>query len=300
MIKEELPIEKLKSIVIELVGEFEGERGGLHIGELGLGGSIEFKEHKLYSLGDNLNKIDWKLLGRTNRIYIKEFEREHQLSIMFVLDISSSFFYKGEEGDYSKIEYAKILSLALSYIFLKQGDKIGISLFNDKERDYLPLNNGGEQWKRALEILTKIKDEKKKTELNTIYNILTRRKLHHAIVLIFSDLLQKDIKLEPLFKVLKATSNYIIFVQILTPEELTFKFSTPILFIDPEYNIEIELDPYSIKELYNKEIKQSILNLEELCLKYNIGYLLITTSDRPLLSLKKIIHSIKAIVSKRL
>ena len=119
------------------------------------GFSVEFSEHRAYGPGDEIRHIDWKLFGKTDRFYIKQFEEETNLRTYILLDQSKSMEYNSVIM--SKLEYAKTLSAALCYLMLKQQDAVGLTLFDEKIRDYIPPRSKSSHLKILHSRMNKIK-----------------------------------------------------------------------------------------------------------------------------------------------
>lgn len=129
-------ISRLKSMDIKARLVVEGFVPGLHKGPY-KGFSVEFSEHRQYMPGDPIRYIDWKVFGRTDRFYIKEFEEETNLRAYVILDASGSMGYTS--GGLTKLEYGCYLAAALTYLMLKQQDSVGLLTFDTKPRKYLSL-----------------------------------------------------------------------------------------------------------------------------------------------------------------
>ena len=113
----------------------EGFIAGLHRSPYH-GFSVEFAEHRAYGPGDEIRHVDWKLYGKTDRYYVKQFEEETNLKCYLLVDQSRSMTF--DSHGVSKLTYAQTLAASLSYLMLKQQDAIGLALFDSKLRHYLP------------------------------------------------------------------------------------------------------------------------------------------------------------------
>ena len=128
-------ISKLNNLYIKARFVVEGFIVGLHKSPYH-GFSVEFSEHRAYGYGDEIRHIDWKLWGKTDKYFVKQFEEETNLKSYLLLDKSSSMYYKS--GNISKIEYANILTASLTYLMLKQQDAVGLTLFDNQIRSNIP------------------------------------------------------------------------------------------------------------------------------------------------------------------
>ena len=128
-------ISKIENFALRAKLVVEGFIIGLHKSPYH-GFSVEFSEHRPYGYGDEIRYIDWKLWGKTDRFYIKQYEEETNLKCHIVLDKSASMAYSSNK--ITKFEYAKMLSASLIYLMIKQQDAVGLTLFDSEIRDYLP------------------------------------------------------------------------------------------------------------------------------------------------------------------
>ena len=148
-------ISKLDNLSLKARMVVEGFIVGLHKSPYH-GFSVEFSEHRAYGNGDEIRHIDWKLFGKTDRFYIKQFEEETNLRAHILLDQSNSMNFSSQK--ISKLEYSKMLSASLTYLMIKQQDAVGLTLFDYKIRDYVPpgsKNNHLKVLNKTFKILNK-------------------------------------------------------------------------------------------------------------------------------------------------
>ena len=130
-----IEIAKLNNISIKAKFVVEGYLLGLHKSPYH-GYSVEFAEHRSYEAGDEIKKIDWKLFGKTDRYYIKEYEEETNLRSYIILDTSKSMNFSN--ASISKLDYGSLIASSLSYLMLKQRDAVSLTLFDEKIKDFIP------------------------------------------------------------------------------------------------------------------------------------------------------------------
>ncbi|MGH7703320.1 MAG: DUF58 domain-containing protein, partial [Gemmatimonadales bacterium] len=149
-----LEVSRLGGIEVLTEGVVEGFLAGLHRSPR-RGFSVEFAEHRMYQPGDDLRYVDWKILGRNDRLYVKQFEEETNLRAMVVCDISASMAWTGAPGTVlPKLSYAQHLIAALSLILLRQRDATGLITFDDAVRSVTPARARMTQWHQLLRVLT--------------------------------------------------------------------------------------------------------------------------------------------------
>jgi uncharacterized protein (DUF58 family) len=169
-------------VIVE--GAFAGMHHNLHAGT-----SMEFTEHKEYSPGDEIRRIDWKAVGRVDRYYIKRFEDETEMRTFLVVDTSASMGY-GRRG-VTKLTYAGYLASAVAYLLGQQGDPAGLLLFDDKTRHYLPPSTRSGQVReifRLLEGAAPAGGTVADRTLQQIGELADKR----SVVMVFSDLLDTE------------------------------------------------------------------------------------------------------------
>ena len=136
----------------------EGILGGVHNSPFE-GASIEFSSYKDYTPGDDVRHIDWKIFGRTDRIYLKQHMRETSTSAYLVLDCTRSMSYCGQRGTYSKLHYSALLAAAIAIMLLRQGDAPGLLCFDRRGESILPPRRRPDHLQSLLEKLSGLETE---------------------------------------------------------------------------------------------------------------------------------------------
>ena len=249
------------------------------------GFSVEFAEHRLYNNGESTRNIDWKLFGRTDKLFVKKYEEETNLRCQLVLDISSSMHYPNFENASlekpNKLLFSVYATAVLMELLKRQRDAVGLSMFAEKIEIHTPcrttLRNKNliyHELEKAL--LSNTKEHPKKTfSIDALHQIAEN--IHkRSLVMLFSDMLDNsDKELEELFSALqhlKYNKHEVILFHISEPNtELNLEFeNNPIRFIDAETNEEVKLNPIEIKEEYSAASKEYAEKLKLKCLQYKI------------------------------
>ncbi|HHT9129710.1 MAG TPA: DUF58 domain-containing protein [Candidatus Brocadiaceae bacterium] len=239
------------------------------------GSSIEFLEHKEYSPGNEIKHIDWKVLARTDKYYIKEFEEETNLKCYIFLDVSGSMGYRST--GVSKFEYAATLAASLSYLLLNQSDFVGLISFSDRVQQYIPPRSRLAHLHVLLNALTELKTAGK-SNISGILNEFVEKIGRRSLIIIISDFFDDTDKIIRQLKYFQVKKNEIILFQILDPYELTFPFETITFFESMEDDRRILTDPKAIKERYLSEINRFTEQFKQNCLENQIDYWLIDSS----------------------
>lgn len=230
----------------------EGYITGLHKSPYH-GFSTEFAEHRQYMPGDSLRYVDWKVYGRTDRLYIKRFEEETNCKSHILLDVSGSMDFR-HGGPVSKLRYATMLAAALSYLMLRQRDAAGLMTFAEKIHTYLPPRSVQSQLTEILKALTNT-DASGTARTPVILHTLAERLAVRGLVIVISDLVfdggeQEDADFLKGLKHFRHDGHEVLVFHVLDPAEKTFDFSGETRFVDLESGKEIATQPSLIREEY--------------------------------------------------
>jgi uncharacterized protein (DUF58 family) len=269
-------VSKLNSLELKARLVVEGFMVGLHKSPYH-GFSVEFTEHRPYMQGDNLKDVDWKVYGKTERFFIKQYEEETNLKSYILLDTSRSMAY-ASEGNISKLEYASTLVAGLSYLMIKQQDAVGLSLYSDKINQYLPPKSTRAYLQQILKALSDVSPSSKTNTASSLNSIAEKIK-RRGLVIIVSDLFDDVNSILSALKHFRYTKNEVIVFQILDPMERSFAFGNDAIFKDLESEDEITTQPYQIQKAYKEAMNEFIHKIKSECLNANIEYNLIQTSD---------------------
>ncbi|MEJ2615253.1 MAG: DUF58 domain-containing protein [Ignavibacteriaceae bacterium] len=268
-------ISKLNSLELKARLVVEGFMVGLHKSPYH-GFSVEFTEHRPYMQGDNLKDVDWKVYGKTERYFIKQYEEETNLKSYILLDTSKSMDYTSGEN-ITKLNYSIILVAALSYLMIKQQDAVGLSLYSEQIDKYFPPKAT-----RAylLEILKNLSTVKASSKTNTAasLNSIAEKIKRRGLVVIVSDFFDDINSILSALKHFRYKNNEVIVFQVLDPLERSFAFGRDAVFRDLETGAEMTTQPYQIQKAYKDAMNNFINKIKSECRNSNIEYNLIETS----------------------
>jgi len=203
----------------------EGYVSGVHRSPFH-GFSIEFAEHREYSPGDDLRYLDWKVFGRTDKYYLKEFEEETNLFCYLVLDISQSMDYRSAQAAMSKLEYAQCAAAALAYLVLRQQDSAGLVTFDHEIRALVRPSSTPAHIKQLIHVMEQTRAERK-TDSGAIFHELAERFKKRGIVVILSDLFDHVDSMMTGLKHFRHRRHEVVVVHVLDPAELEFPPHAP-------------------------------------------------------------------------
>jgi len=251
----------------------EGFITGLHKSPFH-GFSVEFSQHRPYNPGDNLRYIDWKVFGRTDRFFIKQFEEETNLKAYILLDVSKSMTF--HTTSISKLEYGKNLSAAMSYLMLLQRDAVGLSLFDSQIQKILPPRSVSSYLQPILAELDTIQAGKD-TDIGSILHTMSERLKRRGLIILISDLYDDPKNVLSGLRHFRYNQHEVLVFHLLDPAELSFDFEGDIEFEDLESGKKIRTYPWYIREEYIKAVKNFEQNYRRQCREYLIDYHLLTT-----------------------
>ena len=258
----------------------EGFCSGLHRSPH-KGFSVEFKEHRAYSPGDDIRTIDWKLFGKTDRLYIREYEEETNLRCTILLDSSGSMAYSGSRaGGVTKHDYAVRTAACLTYLLLQQQDSVGLVTFDKKVRRYIPPRARPRHLQAIINELKKQKPEFE-TELGDVFHEMVAKIHRRGLLIIISDLFGDVDQLMKSLAHFRHANHDIIIFQIWDPDELDFPFRQWTQFASLEAAANRHLvDPAQIRRDYLDKLEQFREQLANGCNRHRINLVPMTT-DQP-------------------
>ena len=258
----------------------EGFITGLHKSPFH-GFSVEFAEHRLYNKGESTRHIDWKLFGRTEKLFTKKYEEETNLRCQIVIDCSSSMLFPLNE-DQTKLSFSTYAAASLIELLKRQRDAVGLTLFTDK----LDIHTKAKSSTRhhlylysELEKHLKQYTETSRTSTSTAQSLHDVAELCHqrSLVIIFSDLIDNPEKKDEFFQALQhlkhSKHEVIVFHVMDKKRELDFDLENrPYNLIDMETGEKIRLQPSQLKEEYQKSVKDHFRSIELKCADYKIDF----------------------------
>ncbi|HEY9082004.1 MAG TPA: DUF58 domain-containing protein [Vicingaceae bacterium] len=270
---------KLELIAKQVV---EGFITGLHKSPFH-GFSVEFAEHRLYNTGESTKHIDWKLYGRTEKLFIKRYEEETNLRCQLIIDASSSMYFPEIDFNtdkFNKIKFSVYAAAAIMNLLKKQRDAVGLSIFSDKLDIHSPTKSSSVHHKYLIhELESLINVPKKNTKTSSINALHTIAETVHkrSLIIIFSDMMENVADDEQLFAALQHLKynkhEVILFHTYDKKLELDFEFENrPYQFIDLETGEEIKVHPNDVKKNYIENMQKTKKMLQLKCLQFGIDF----------------------------
>lgn len=253
------------------------------------GFSVEFAEHRAYNPGESVRNIDWKVYGRTDKMYVKKYEEETNLRCQLVLDCSSSMFYPEEanpdKGLVNKIRFSAVSAAAMMYLLKQQRDAFGLSLFSDEVEQHTHARSTTQHYRLLLSYLEALVNEKRRnrsTEAAQSLHLIAESIHKRSLVVVFSDMFesipstdQAMSRMDELFAALQHLKynkhEVILFHTVDKQKELEFEFDNrPYVFVDMESGEKVKLRPGQVKDHYVNQVRQFNKELKLRCAQYRI------------------------------
>jgi uncharacterized protein (DUF58 family) len=240
------------------------------------GFSVEYLDHRAYTPGDEISSLDWKILARTDKYYVKLFEDETNLRATILLDCSHSMAF--QSGKLSKLEYGCYLTAALSHLMLHQNDAVGLVLFDQDVREYLPPRARPTQFRRTLELLDAT-PTRGDTDVGTILHEIAERIHRRGLVIVISDLIDDVPKVASGLQHFRHNGHEVIVLHIMDDAELTFPYERLTRFKDMEGAGRVVANPKSLRTRYLARLNTWLDELKSACFERNVSYNLANTTQ---------------------
>lgn len=244
------------------------------------GFSVEFAEHRIYNQGDNTKNIDWKVYGRTDKLFTKRFEEETNLRCQIVIDTSSSMYFpkSDKSSKLNKLQFSSLAAASLMNLLKKQRDAFGISLFDTDLKIHTQAKTSTKHYRLMLKFLDELIHDttpEKNTSLSTALHTVADRIHRRSLVIIFSDMLDDPAQSDQLFSALqhlKYNKHEVILFHTMDHKlEMEFEYENrPYQFIDMESGEKIRLQSNQVRDFYQEKIKAYREEIRTKCLQYKI------------------------------
>lgn len=234
-----------------------------------VGQGLEFSQYRGYEPGDDMRLLDWKMLARSGRYYIKQAEIDTHISIKFIIDASKSMVHT--EDGLSKMDYVKVLTASLAHVAQSQGDAVGLYALNDKNLISLQPTVQKQHFKRFLHELITIKGEGKwpgnAVSLNQIHD-----RSKKEMIFFITDMYEYDTELTSIIKSLKTSKNEVVVLQVMGKNELEFDYEGFVIFEDLETGTEVKVNTKVAKKTYVTALTKKMDSTKSMLLSHGIGH----------------------------
>jgi uncharacterized protein (DUF58 family) len=259
----------------------EGLMTGMHRSPY-QGASVEFAQHRPYVFGDDIRHVDWKVLGKTDRVYLKQYIEETNLHLICVVDASESMGY-GTVGEregpaWTKYDHATAIAASMAYMAIQQQDSVGLAIFDNQLKRYFKPSNSPGQWKtitHELQIVPRLA----KTGMGHMLDQLAEKLTHRSLIVLLSDFFDDMTGIKKGLRHLRYKKHEIMAFQVLDPTEIEFPFEDVTLFKGLEQMGELLTEPRALREGYLEQLNGFTDELKKLCRGMHIDFTRMNSGD---------------------
>ena len=241
-----------------------------------VGPGMEFSQFRSYEPGDDLRLLDWKMLARSGRYYIKQSEIETNISVKFILDSSKSMLHK--EDELSKMDYVRVLVASLAYLCQNQGDAVGLFALNEHHLHSLYPKIQKQHFNRLLLELLNIENEgawpKNPNDSRKLHD-----RTHKELIFFITDMYEEQNELTAFIKQLKTLRNEVVVLHVMGKNELEFNYNGNLTFEDLETGAKVKVNANDVKKKYIKSLNKMMKNTKDMLLANGISYHLMSLNE---------------------
>ena len=254
-----------------------GLLSGLHPSPC-FGSSVEYADHRPYTPSDELRQLDWKLLAKTDKYYVKLFEDQTNTRVTVILDVSRSMAFSGAADGMTKLDYGRFLAAALAHLALKQHDAAGLVTFDGAVRSYVPPRSVANHFRHVLTALAKATPGRE-TSVGTVLAEVAARLPPRGIVILVSDLLDEPESIAKGLAHLAHRRHDLLVFHLVDPAERSFPFEKVTRFRDMEGEGRLVTNPRVVRAAYMERFEAFLQSIRSACLERSIGYELTSTAE---------------------
>jgi uncharacterized protein (DUF58 family) len=258
----------------------EGLMTGMHRSPY-QGISVEFAQHRPYVQGDDIRHIDWKVMAKTDKVYLKQYLEETNLHLICIVDASESMGYgtvTNGTQTWSKYDHATAIAASLAYMAIQQQDSVGLAIFDQTLSRYFKPSNSPAQWKLVVNELQQI-PRWNKTSMGRILDQLAEKLTHRSLLVILSDFFDDISSIRQGLRHLRYKKHELMVFQILDPTEIEFPFEDVTLFKGMEELGELLTEPRALREGYMEQLNKFTEELKKTSRGMNIDFQRFSSGD---------------------
>ncbi len=273
----------------------EGLLAGMHRSPF-QGSSLEFAQHRPYTPGDDLRHLDWKVFGRSDKLYIKQYQKETNLDLVVLVDVSGSMAFGSTQTPppnptpWTKYDLGASLAAAFAYLALRQQDRVGLALFADTVLTTTRMSSAQDHWQSLVDTLVSQSAQLigetqphtaqgRPTDLERIFQQVLAKLTQRSLIVLISDLFDDIEALERGLARVRFSGHDLIMMQILDPAERAFPWRKPVRFLGLEGERMIGLDPLALREAYLAQLREHLRHIEQAGRRFRFDHLLLDSSQ---------------------
>ncbi len=243
--------------------------------------SVEFAQHRPYTPGDDIRHVDWKVLARADKVYLKQYQEETNLQLILVVDASESMGFGSIHVDgqtWTKYDHATAVAASLSYLAVHQADSVGLAIFDQAMSRYFKPSSSPTQWKLVMNELQQM-PRWNKTSIGRVLDQIAEKVTHRSVVVLLSDCFDDVENIKKGMRHLRYKKHEVILMQIMDPQELSFPFDDVTRFKGLEDLGDLITEPRALRDGYLEQLNLFTEQLKKMCRGMNIDYKRFNTSE---------------------
>ncbi|MCE9589997.1 MAG: DUF58 domain-containing protein [Planctomycetes bacterium] len=262
--------------------------------------SVEFAQHRQYTPGDDTRYLDWKVFGRTDKLYLKQYQKETNLDLVVLVDASGSMAYSSGNADpaapgsWRKYDHAASIGAAMAYLSLRQQDRVGMTVFSDRLIQVSRMSNAHDHWRSLVDLLTTHDPRTSEqhgapggakpadgfaTDFVHVFDQVLAKLSRRSLIVLISDLFDATDALDTAFARVHHRRHDMLVLQTLDPAELDFPFRDPSDFIGLESEGKIGLDPHAIRRAYLDALHAHLARVEEATRRFHFDHMVLNSHE---------------------
>lgn len=265
-------LESIKRLDVRARLVVEGYVNGQHKSPY-RGYAVEFAGHRIYSPGDDVRHVDWKVWSKTDRLYIKQFEEETNLQCSLFVDCSGSMQYG---GSWTKFDHAATAAASLAWLLQQKQDSVSITTFHNRVLGHLPPGAQSNHLRQIAELLESVTPEEA-TDLPAVLPGLLDRTTRRGIVVLISDLMFPRDHLRDMIREFRMRRHEFVVFHVMHRDELTFPFHRNTLFRGLENQRTVYSEPERMRHAYLAALEQFQSEVRQVCAEAAVDYMLLDT-----------------------
>lgn len=245
------------------------------------GVSVEFAQHRPYTAGDDIRHVDWKVLARSDKVYLKQYQQETNLQLILVVDASESMGFGSvatDGGKWTKYDHATSLAASLAYLAVHQADSVGLAIFDQQLARFFKPSSSPTQWRLVAQELQQV-PRWNKTGIGRVLDQIAEKVTHRSVIVLLTDMFDDLDTIKKGLRHLRYKKHEVIILQILDPQEIDFPFEDVTLFKGLEEAGQLITEPRALRDGYLEQFKQFNDDLKKLCRGMNIDLRSFNTSE---------------------
>jgi uncharacterized protein (DUF58 family) len=259
----------------------EGIMTGMHRSPY-QGASVEFAQHRQYVQGDDIRHVDWKVLGKTDKVYLKQYQEETNLQLVLIVDASESMGYGSVAGEggatWTKYDHATAIAASLAYMAIQQQDSVGLAIFDQQLSRYFKPSNTPGQWKVVVGELQQV-PRWNKTNTGKILSQIAEKLTHRSLIVLLSDFFDDVAGIQQGLRHLRYKKHELMVLQILDPREIEFPFEDVTLFKGLEEMGELLTEPRALRDGYLEQLNGFTEQLKKMCRGMHVDFQRFSSGD---------------------